>query len=144
MSNCSYETALRLKRAGLPQPKPKVGQVWYGVSRPEIPSLLTWENLINRFESITLDDGEPGEQIRVENVPLVAVFAPDLDYITAHLPEGWHFDMWDGRHSCKFDNVETTIRTQADGFAEAAALVYISLNEKTPATDVSETGAPSE
>jgi hypothetical protein len=68
-----------------------------------------------------------------EQLSIIGVFAPSLEYITAHFPPGeWSLDIWDGRHSCKFENEETILRTQADNFAEAAALVYLSLKQNAP------------
>lgn len=129
MRHCAHATSLRLKAAGLPQPDPKPGQMWYGKrtagfeAEPGSLCILIGTETGNlEFVSV---DGTNNECNRF------FVFAPSLEDITANFPPGeWSLDMWDGRHSCKFDNGETTIRTQADNFSEAAALVYLAQNEK--------------
>jgi len=71
-------------------------------------------------------------------------FCPSLEYITAFLPPGFILEMWDGRHSCKIDDWQNLIRTQADSFSEAAALVWLELNKKqTPVPNIIGAGATS-
>ena len=127
MSATSYETSLRLKRAGMPQPTPLPGQMWYGKSKAGFDGVSGSLCVLIGSETGNLEfkpvDGRANDNNRF------FVFAPTTDYITAHLPEGWHLEMWDGRHSCKFDNGETVIRTQADSFSEAAALLWLELNK---------------
>ena len=65
-----------------------------------------------------------------EQLSIVGVFAPDLDDIAQHLPEYYRLEMWDGRYSCKVETEYAIIRTCADSFAEAAALLYLELNKK--------------
>ena len=123
MSNVTQQTAWRLKQAGMPQPEPAENQVWY------------------------FDTGVQSEQYN--DFPIIAVkkilaFAPDLDFITPYLPEGFILQMWDGRHSCKVETEDTTIRTQADSFAEAAALVYLELQKTRPIRPLSNRATLSE
>ena len=127
MSNVSYETAWKLKLGGHPQAEPAFGQIWYTGQRdtkivicgpidfegdyPHVPDHHT-----------AIYSGEKEDW----------AFAPDLDFITAYLPEGFILEMWDGRHSCKIETEETTIRTMAENFAEAAALVFLELKQNAP------------
>ena len=72
------------------------------------------------------------------------VFCPSTEDIAAMLPPGFILEMWDGRHSCKIDNEDYIIRTQADSFSEAAALVWLELNKKqTPTPNIIGAGATS-
>jgi len=131
MSNITYTTALALKNAGMPQPEPKAGQFWYktifegGTSQHiAICILLDFGGQIV-MQAIAPRWDYPGNS----GFDKGSVYAPDLDYIAAMLPDGYRLEMWDGRHSCKFDNGETQIWTQADSFVEAAVLLYLELNK---------------
>lgn len=131
MSNTTYQTSLLLKEAGLPQPEPAPGQLWYktifegGTAQHIAPCILLDFGGQIVMQAIMPRWDYPGNSGFDKN----AVFAPDLDYITQFLPEGFMLDIWDGRHSCKVETDETTIRIQADSFAEAAALAYLELNK---------------
>lgn len=127
MSNVTQQTAWLLKQAGMPQPDPAPGQSWYGKrnagfeAEPGSICILIGSDTGNlQFVSI---DGVKNDNNKF------FVFDPSLDYIAQFLPEGFILQMWDGRHSCKVETEDTTIRTQADSFAEAAALVYLELNK---------------
>lgn len=125
MSNVTQQTATRLKQAGLPQPTPQTGQFWW-TSFDGISYINKTIESRNKLQFC----GEYVEQIYKD---LFAqehfIFAPSIDYITSFLPEGFILQMWDGRHSCKVETEETTVRTQAESFVEAAALAYLSLHE---------------
>ncbi len=134
MNVVSSQTELALKESGLPQPEPEPGQFWHKTifkggtaEHTALCVLLKFGSQIV-MQAIQPTWNYPGNSGFDED----AVFAPDLDYITAHLPPGFILEMWDGRHSCKIETEETTIRTMTDSFAEAAALVYLSLKQNAP------------
>lgn len=139
MSTVSYQTALALKNTGLPQPMPATGQFWYYPvnGKTTLVQVGGWHNpkLIRFFTEHGLGEYEPFA------ILFNGIFAPDLEYIAALLPPGWLLEMWDGRHSCRFDNDETQIRTQADNFAHAAALLWLELNKTTSAPNIIEADA---
>lgn len=124
MSHVTQQTAWALKHAGLPQPEPEFGQIWHTGQR---------ETKIVICGPVDFQGDYP--RVPDNHTDIYAgekedwAFAPDLDYIAQFLPEGFVIEMWDGRHSCKVDNADYIIRTQADNFAEAAALCYMSINE---------------
>ena len=125
MSNANYQTSLRLKNAGFPQPQPEAGQMWW---------IVHFVGFNAEYWKLVLLEYGKGVS---EN----AILAPDAEYIAALLPEGCRLEIWEGRHSCKCETLETVIVTQADNFAEAAALAWLALNEtETPTPDVSEAG----
>ena len=128
MSVVSYQTAIALKEAGLPQPTPQPGQWWWRGETCYMVCALNHDievilSAIGRYSMAYRSLGKWSN---------FSTFAPNLEYITAHLPPGFILEMWDGRHSCKIETEETTIRTMTDSFAEAAALVYLSLKQNAP------------
>ena len=130
MSNTTYATSCALKHLGFPQPKPEAGQLWYkkifeGGTAQHIAHciLLSFGGQIV-MQAITPRWDYPGNSGFDKN----AVFCPPLDYITQLLPEGFILEMWGGRHNCKIDTWQDLIQTQADSFAEAAALAWLALN----------------
>ena len=127
MSHVSYQTAIALKEAGMSQPTPKAWQLVWAYEDLCVVSMVYQDGEIDLIRPMMRDIRFTQDQfIRL------ATLAPDLEYITTHLPPGFILEMWDGRHSCKIETDETTIRTQADNFAEAAALVYLSLKQNAP------------
>lgn len=129
MSNVTQQTAWNLKRAGMPQPEPEFGQIWYAPNTAEYTPIRRSPSMAGDVVYMARFGGtQTGFGMGLETD---FVFAPSLDYITAYLPEGFILEMWDRRHSCKIETEDTIIRTQADSFAEAAALAYLELNKKT-------------
>lgn len=127
MSNVSHQTAIALKNAGLPHPTPQPGMMFYLDNTLCMLCCTRHGGVEMELQAVgSSEKYYPGK----EQLSIIGVFAPDLDYITAHLPPGFILEMWDGRHSCKIETEETTIRTMADSFAEAAALVYLELKQK--------------
>lgn len=123
MSILSRQIYQQLKDAGFPQPKPSPGQIW-------------WFGYFFGYKSEYWKLHILGEKIPND----ASIFCPCVDDIVKFLPEGFILQMWDGRHSCKIETEDTTIRTQGNSFAEAAALVYLELQKNAPNPDVSEPG----
>jgi len=127
MSAVSHQTAIELKESGLPQPTPQLGMMFYLDNTLCMLCCIRHGGVGMELQAIgSSEKYYPGK----EQLSIIGIFAPTLDYITAHLPPGFILEMWDGRHSCKIETEETTIRTMADSFAEAAALVYLELKQK--------------
>ena len=126
MSNVTFETATRLKDAGFPQPKPEPGQTWFYPIDGCMTIVETgqWHSLklIRVFNESGCGEYETGQIIEH------GAFAPDVEDITALLPSVFTLEMREGRHSCKIDTWQNLVQTQADNFAEAAALAWIALN----------------
>jgi len=140
MTHLPHATCLRLKELGFPQPQPASGQFWYGPKGG-----LLWLVLTDKHGPIFTQLGTTDHVNEYFDAMVGFVFCPSLEDITAQLPHGFILEMWDGRHSCKIDDWQNLIRTQADGFSEAAALVWLALNEKqTLAPNIIEARAASE
>jgi len=139
MSHLSHATCLRLKELGFPQPRPASGQIWYDTYQ----NLCVLHNYIQGsdiFEVFIFGTTSVYDTTSFNGW----TFCPSLEYITAFLPPGFILEMWDGRHSCKIDDWQNLIRTQADSFSEAAALVWLELNKKqTPVPNIIGAGATS-
>jgi len=106
----TFETSIRLKDAGFPQPSPKAGQFWYGKNR-EVGYIFYHERL-------ALLSGE----IVYFDAPEKCVFAPTSTDILREL--GPLFDL-----SC--DCGEFWCRDEKDwNPAEAVAEAWLKLNEK--------------
>jgi len=135
MTHCTYQTAIALKEAGMSQPTPKAWQLVWAYEDLCVVSMVYQDGEIDLIRPMMRDIRFTQDQfIRL------ATLAPDLEYIAALLPPGFILEMWDGRHSCKIETDETTIRTMADSFTEAAALVYLSLKQNAPTSDFSKMG----
>lgn len=125
----SYETAKRLKQAGFPQPEPAFGQVWYElhVSRYVISST-------NNGISGGWEDGETFEDAPFSSMN-ADIFAPTATDI---LKELWfRFELTYAAHGKFFikewkDLIDKpAIIQQSDDPAEAAALAWLQIHEKT-------------
>lgn len=137
MSICAFETSVRLKEAGLPQPQPKVWQLVWAYEDLCVVSMVFQDGKIELIRPMMRDIEFTQDQFN-----RLATFAPSLEDITALLPEGdWHLEMWGGRHSCRLDTWQNLIRTQADNFTEAAALLWLELNKNAPPSDFSKGSA---
>lgn len=131
MNHIKFETATRLKEAGFPQPEPKAGQFWYikvyeGGTAGHCALCIC---VLDSRRNLNLVNFNPVQDAPTY-LPLYndRVFTPALEDITALLPSVFTLEMRDGRHSCKIDTDQNLIQTQADNFAEAAALAWLSLN----------------
>lgn len=111
MNFVSYETAVRLKEAGFPQPEPRFFQAWYnpaGDSVYKIPFIIepAFRRLIDEY----------------------SIFAPTADDILRNLPHPEDY-------KASFDGVlwhiqhYTGYSTYHENFAEAAALMFLPENE---------------
>ena len=114
MSHVTFETAARLKEAGFPQPKPSFGQFWW-FAHPE----TMWTRIVIVG---TADFSLVEDKMRHCSI------SPALEDITALLPSVFTLEMREGRHSCNIDTWQNLVQTQADNFAEAAALAWLALN----------------
>jgi hypothetical protein len=120
----TFETAVRLKEAGFPQPAPEAGQFWYyirfpdGTERKNVLCVLAHEYPYqDNLEALPLDGGE-----RIYNSRNTQVFAPAATDILREL--GPLFDL-----SC--DCGEFWCRDEKDwNPAEAVAEAWLKLNEK--------------
>lgn len=130
MNHISFQTAISLKEMGMPQPTPQPGIMFYLDNTLCMLCCIRHSGLEMELQAV--GSSEKYYQGK-EQLSIISTFAPSLEYITAHFPPGeWSLDIWDGRHSCKFENEETILRTMADSFTEAAALVYLSLKQNAP------------
>ena len=125
MSHCTYATSCALKEAGLPQPTPEPGQLWW------VGHFIGYE--AEYWELALLD---------YKGVKNSAVFAPTLEYIVPLLPipELFHFEIWNNTHSCRFLDDENPRRTFGETFTEAAAKMYLELKQNAPTSDFSKMG----
>lgn len=120
MNFVSYETAVRLKEAGFPQPEPRFFQAWYnpaGDSVHKIPFII-----------------EPAFRRMIDEY---SIFAPTAEDILRELPDfamyyGEYFDSWESGFFV-FD----TLRRRPDQYpthhenpAEACALAWIEFHKK--------------
>lgn len=137
MSVVSYQTAIALKNAGLPQPTPQPGMMWWDVDgllccviRGTNPAPFDV-----RLKPIDSEDALFG-------IWIGGVFAPTLEYIV-HLftiPQLFNFEIWNNTPSCRFRDDENPRRTFGETFAEAAAKMYLALKQNAPTSDFSKMG----
>jgi hypothetical protein len=81
----TYETALRLRAAGFPQPKPEAGQVWYDPYKTEmvITFVDEWHvNLVPLTEEVNFT-----EEYQRRHFPVPYLFAPGPAEILRELPD---------------------------------------------------------
>ncbi len=117
MNHISFQTAISLKEAGMPQPTPEPGQLWW------VGHFIGYE--AEYWELALLD---------YKGVKNSAVFAPTLEYIVPLLPipELFNFEIWNNTPSCRFRDDENPRRTFGETFAEAAAKMYLELKQNAP------------
>jgi hypothetical protein len=152
MSNVSCQTAIALKNAGLPQPTPEPGMMWYlpklgsfpgGEYPPYIINYVLGEKVF--FSSIggMVDEKKHvGHMLPAQTFLANAFFTPALEYIVSLLPipELFHFEIWNNTPYCRFRYDENPRRTFGETFAEAAAKMYLELKQNAPGPDISEPG----
>jgi len=157
MSHATHATALALKAAGLPQPQPAPGQMWYlpklgAFPGGEVPLNCviyisedkTFSPPANRvyFASVgayVFRNTDVGQSLSVDNFLANAIFAPDADYIIKHFAEKEMGDMAvsysaAGAEFISFDPaMEENWRGIGSGenMAEAAAALFLE-RVKTP------------
>lgn len=130
----SYETAVRLKEAGFPQPTPEAGQMWYytrfpdGTAKKNVLCILAHEYPYqDNLEALPLDGGE-----RICNPRNTQIYAPTATDILRELNfhhlrplfgHKWaihnHYELGDSFEICTNENP-----------AEAAAEAWLKINEK--------------
>ena len=121
MSYVTFETALRLKEAGFPQQEPTFGQIRYESGEKIV--IISSPDKDGGFAQVY-----PDCHTIFDEWSQGSIFAPDVEDITALLPSVFTLEMREGRHSCEIDTWQNLIQTQADNFAEAAALAWLALN----------------
>jgi hypothetical protein len=132
----SYETALRLRAAGFPQPKPEAGQMWYD---PYSTAHVVTD----------VDTAHSGDDVAPERCVYLAPITEQVDYTevldTEDFTAGWRFApgpaeilrelgpdyqcgvqgtyYWCGRMPSQYASVE-------ENMAEACAAQWLSIHEK--------------
>jgi hypothetical protein len=127
MSNfVTYETALRLRAAGFPQPEPKAGQMWYDPYKTEmvITFVDEWHvNLVPLTEEVNFT-----EEYQRRHFPVPYLFAPGPAEILRELGPDYQCGMqgtyyWCGRMPSQYASVE-------ENMAEACAAQWLIHNQK--------------
>lgn len=125
MTHCTRATAIELKAAGFPQPSPQPGQWWWSGENSYMVCALN-----HNIEVVLSAVGRYSMAYRrASTFPKFGTFAPDLDYIAARLKPGFMFEIRDGLPSCSNCDEAEPVRTQANTFAEAAALMWLAQND---------------
>ena len=129
MNNASYQTSLTLKKAGLPQPTPQPGMMWWDVDGLLCCVIRSTNPAPFDVRLKPIDSADT-----LFGVWMGAVFAPTLEYIVPLLPipELFHFEIWNNTHSCRFLDDENPRRTFGETFTEAAAKMYLELKQNAP------------
>lgn len=138
MTYLTHDICLRLRDAGLPQPELAIGQFWYLTRYPggtlENHALSVVIQHYSNPKSITfmpLDAGDnPNQHLKI--------FCPDAEYLLANLPPGYVIQKHKGHHQfgdqyAVFNLSSPLIADAAPTAARAAADVYLTIHEKTPA-----------
>ena len=124
----TFETSQRLKAAGFPQPVPEFGQVWYVPESEEQYICIKPANLLDRTFAFMKPNG-CGNLFFAKEI----VFAPTATDILREL--GFEYSICYATYEfmitkeVKTSNIVFT--RNPDNPAEAAALAYLSLHEKT-------------
>jgi len=144
MRYVTQQTATRLRDAGFPQPTPEAGQAYYVTvfkgGTVEHNALCICVNRPREFgrKNLLLHSVYPIHHAPTEfGFGAHSTFAPTADEITAMLPDGWLIEKWGGLYSCSNRDDQSPIRTQADSIVEAAALMWIAINENAASLDIS-------
>lgn len=127
----SYETAVRLKEAGFPQPTPEAGQVWYhGLLKKDAAVLIA------NFK--THDGSQPSSTLYflngsgssiVTKVAEESIYAPTATDILRELPSySLFFSSLTRQWVGAFDEMAITYNEHNP--AEAAAEAWLKINEK--------------
>lgn len=124
MNHVTFETALKLKEAGFPQPMPEYGQSWYhiGVDRPFM--VIRVDGVIMAMgDAASLSEKYP--LLRTDVLPSKYAFAPTAIDILAEL--GWYYDISYNDISTQLWHVTTQNITKKrhKNPAEAAAFVWL-------------------
>ena len=86
MNVVSFETAVKLKEAGFPQPKPERGQMWWKVEDVDEYELLVIDEY--RFTHVTVD-GKFGEEIILKEDFEGLAYMPTVTDILRELGENY-------------------------------------------------------
>jgi len=139
-NHVNYETSVRLKEAGFPQPKPEAGQFWYlpllgsinGENPPYCINFVGQEDIyFSRVGGIVTEREHVGNRLSVSMFLKAATFATTAADILREL--GFRFYLiYDETTSQWFLNKPDSAFDiwDADNPAEAAALAWLELNEK--------------
>jgi len=134
MNHVTFETAVRLKEAGFPQPEPEERQFWYSQQGITHVCRYIWRSTRGlmetppRFAGIGTHDPLLGTMKWQEKY-----FAPTATDILPHLENILFF--WGGQKwVCEQDLPFDDSSFEHENPAEAAAQLYLKLYEKTPPT----------
>jgi len=121
----TFETAVRLKAAGFPQPEPEFGQVYFDVDG---------DRLIGLEKNFFFEKGLDAPSLISDNREMRLFFAPTDADILAELPENYGlFRRGEGFAVISLSHGEIDgTEAEHDNLAEAAALAWLALNEKNP------------
>jgi len=148
-NHVTFETALRLKEAGFPQPNPEVGQFWYlpmlgsinGENPPYCINFVGEEHIyFSRVGGIVTEREHVGNRLSVSTFLKAATFAPTAADILRELKRvvGEHIEVQETYENefvvrlfedLPFGNFDTILETN-DNPAEAAAQAFLNSKAK--------------
>ena len=137
MSHCAHATSLAIKEAGLPQPTPTPGMMFYLDNTLCMLCCIRHGGVGMELQAVgSSEKYYPGK----EQLSIIGVFAPTADYILKHFAENGMGDMavsysTDGTCFISYDSaMEENWRGVASGenMAEAAAKMYLELKQNAP------------
>ena len=130
----TFETAVKLKEAGFPQPDPKIGQVWYFFQKPRMgilsdgtdgyePFVVTHQDI--GWRMVRLGKAASGYTLLGD----AGVFAPTAAQTLATMRNGSMVAIMDGKFLChptdNDDPVDSPATRQSDNMDEACAQAWL-------------------
>jgi hypothetical protein len=141
-NTASFETAMRLKEAGFPQPEIETGQVWFNLhSAATLIGLLDpCEKGLRYFYCHSLASGRSQRILPATDDAFFAPTATDILYLlqkNTRSPFWWTLTPYsnEGKWGCiQFERLEgKNIEIEMHNPAEAAALAWLEINENKAA-----------
>lgn len=135
MTHLPPDICLRLRDAGLPQPKPAFGQIWFDFEGGKFQDVLIVTG-VDDLE-VSFYGQKLGESSALLDDLHTVLYCPDAEYLLDHLPTGYVIQKYKGHHH--FGDQYTVshlahpfVVDAAPTAARASADVYLAMNEPAP------------